>query len=700
MDAAYYTAMQDAEKAAFWATATMAFVGGYPVLDCNEWYRSYYETEAALVTTNPMASSWQDIRCWRPVVDGEVVYDRVEGGLTVPNWPAALPTGTDKVVILEHCAMGCVKRYGFYTAYVEGLPVLTPWPHIGEPMGDTYYVGTVELGGGSITEHLDMYAPDPDPPSPYTSWYTYARYGPYYEYPEDEPFAEMMVVGYAFLVIAREQEIGDDASTWNEETGEFYQAPISPALVTTGSALRSISLYDTARLAASGYRTWFLQSPVLLSGDSDIVWSNGAWPESDIASGNLPQWEAGLYQYPLQFTHTLSVHAKKQPTLYLPPTSHAYFYHESAYPLGLIYRATFDMLSAATGGRFMEGFPETTFTGFAENRAPIERRAIFQENAANRAPLLRGGEFRGNSVNMQGPASHWRDQLGGWNHFYHEFFSDYIWIPVSTPASIWQWLWTSYFDVPDLYLYKDQSTHFLADVTSKQGLAFAPGWTGVFATECCRGIASHYTPFGADYPFQVIQAPTSLQFDGGPYVGTFFRLTGYHNGRHKFEDDLLAAISWDGTAWVMTGSTGTVLLTADGDYADPRDATWTHLGISFHLIIFASGGFAPQTESGQPAYSLFTDAAADGDWDNPANWTHLYGGQSGDLPTLRTICRITANVTANNSPVLYGGGPSSRPARCRRLLLDPGVTVAPPVLAYETTATPHDHPQSAGFSLQ
>ena len=696
MDAAYYTAMQDAEKAAFWATATMAFVGGHPVLDCGEFYRSYYEVDAFRVTINPTASSWQDIRCWRPVVEGVVIHTRVEGGITVPNWPPALPTATDKVVILDHCAMGCVKRYTYFTAYVEGVPVITPWPHIGEPMGDTYYVATVEPGGGILSEHLDMYAPDPVSPYYGGVWHTYARYGPYYEYPEDEPFAEMMVVDFAFLMIAREDEIGEDASNYDEETEIYYQAPISPAQVVTGSALRPISLYDEARIAASGYRTWFIQSPVLLSGDSAVVWSNGAWPEADIASGNLPQWEAGLYQYPLQFGYTVSVHALQQPTLYLPPESHAYFYHESAYPLGLIHRATFDMLSRATGGRFMEGFPETAFTGFSQNLAPCERRAIFQENAANRAPLLRGGEFRENSVNLQGPAAHWRDQLGGWNHFYAEFFSDYLWIPISIPASIWSWL-----HVPDVYLYKDQSTHFLADVTSDQGLAFAPGWTGVFATECCRGIASHYAPFGADYPFQVVALPTSLQFDAPPYgPGTAFRLTGYHNGRHQFQSEFAAVIQWNGSAWTFVGSGGAVILTADGDYLDPRDAIWSYFGTTLHLIIAESGGFAPQTESGQPAYSLFTDAAADGDWDNPANWRHLYGGQPGDRPTLRTVCRITAPVTANHSPVRYPGGPSSRPARCRRLILDPGVTIAPPVLTYETTATPHDHPQTAGFTLQ
>ena len=102
--------------------------------------------------------------------------------------------------------------------------------------------------------------------------------------------------------------------------------------------------------------------------------------------------------------------------------------------------------------------------------------------------------------------------------------------------------------------------------------------------------------------------------------------------------------------------------------------------------------------AGELAYAEFA-GIIDGDWNNPGNWINRYGGDIDSIPTLRTVVRISADVTENNAPEISEESPYPVGARCRSMIINGGIEVDIPVMVFKEEEIFVDHPQNMGFDL-
>jgi len=686
----YYQAIHDAEKAAAIANGTMAFIGGFSYADVSEYYSDYYIGHS-LVFQNPDAASWTDIRNWRPMEDGVVLYTKIEIiddlPFVVDNIPNELPKSHDNVIIMADCALGDLKRYGKKQILLTNPDGSTrnEWVmsnYVGEYVGEALYSG-YSAGGNPYYEVLenavivDRFEPDPTYAPDGTTWIVSYR-GDDHFFAQVEQFASMAIVGGARL-----------GPAW-VDPGAWY-VPVGGWAVELGGSAKPILVFDSAAIRASGYYLWRILSPVSFWGGG-VIWPQGTYvcDLEDVDDQSLifyPDEGSDAGYYIPEFKNIVTFYGLKNVTLFLPPDAHAYFADESSYVAGLIGRATFGNSSRALGGRFYEGFPAVKFIHCATNEAPCTRFCEFWETAANKAPLLRGGDFHDDSVNIQSPAVIWRGVLGGW--VASEDFPG-TWNAV-TGQGVWEWIP----DQQDTYVFMDRAFSFLAECTSVKGFHFE-GEEAFMQVQGFRSANSYLYPFGPDYPGGYAgQGAFAIRFTGGPHAAKLFKISGMENDRLKYESplDVTCKIAWDNVAWVYTLA-GVVQLTAEGDTMDPTMAAWPG-GYPLGPVEQSVTNIAD--ESGTLAFMHFTGAAGDGDWYNLANWAFPYGGVPGDRPGLRTVVRISAHVTTTTAPNYYPGGPS-RGARCRSLVIDEGFTVTIPVLIYEPDQPVQDNPQNAGFS--
>ena len=331
----YYAALSEYEKEVMLANATMAFIGGHNDVAVINYHFDFYDGYSEDIDFG-MVSSWQNILCWRPIVDGEIIYEIYDEYLDdmVPNIPPSLPTWDDKVILLESCALGDHKRNTYKQVVIEDITYTIPHPNIGQYYSEIFYAGDnnvfndPEYTGPSFAGWVETGEPSPLPPE----WWYKSATDPYFTFIPEE-FYNMALFGDIFIGLA--SELNPD------NTEEGSNSDSQHVIVGVNGELRPIVLFDTSKIVPSGKRrVMVVESEVFLFDQSLIQFPVDSYPVDYYDSET--EWGWGYtYTYAINLNGNIAVYGLNEVALRLPPETLAIFKNESKYVYGMINLGSF-----------------------------------------------------------------------------------------------------------------------------------------------------------------------------------------------------------------------------------------------------------------------------------------------------------------------------------------------------------------------